>query len=391
MPYRRWTRLLAATLPSLGLLGAAAVEAQRGLTLASFPPLPDRRLPGLSIVVAARDEAGSVTQALNSLLDQDYPDLEVVFVNDRSSDGTGELADAVKASHPRADRLTVIHNQELPDGWLGKVHALHRGVKATRHPLVLLTDADIHFSHDALRRAVTAQQVLGADHLAAAPRFEAQGFWEPVLVAYFFVLFAARFQPSAVHRKKERFVGVGAFNMVRREKLEEMGWLEPLRLQVVDDLHLGRMVKARGYRQFALLARDAISVRWFCGLMGVVRGLEKNAYAGLNYRWDYALAAALVSAWPLWTLALIASYASPAWALAWYGFQVGVGGLAAHATGVPRWAGVGFPLAGPILGFTMLRSAWLAEGRGAVVWRGTSYALADLRQAHQSFVERERL
>jgi glycosyltransferase involved in cell wall biosynthesis len=375
----------------VGLLGLGFYEARRGLILAAFPPLPDERLPGLSIVVAARDEAESVAAALSSLLDQDYPDLEVILVDDRSSDGTSQIADQVKREHPRADRLLVIHNRELPTGWLGKVHALHLGVQASRHPLVLLTDADVNFSHDALRRAVTAQQVLGADHLAIAPRFEVRGFWEPVLVAYFFVLFTLRFQPSAVHRKKSTFVGVGAFNMVTRPMLERLGWLEPLRLQVVDDLHLGRMVKSRGGRQFAMLGQQSISVRWFRGLGGVVKGLEKNAYAGLNYNPALALAASVFAACPFWSLLLILWQAGPGWAAAWYLFQVAVGGMASKAAGVPAWSGVAFPFAGLILAYTMLRSTILAEHRSAIIWRDTRYSLTDLRQAHHEFVEREKV
>lgn len=361
------------------------------MTLRSFPPLPDDRLPALSIVIAARDEAASIGTALSTLLDQDYPQLEVILVDDRSSDGTSEIADHVKRTHPRAERLTVIHNRELPDGWLGKVHALHLGVQATRHPLILLTDADIHYSPDALRRAVTAQQVLGADHLAVAPRFEVSGFWEPVLVAYFFVLFSARYQPSTVHRKKKKFVGVGAFNLLTRSMLERLEWLEPLRLQVVDDLHLGRMAKARGGRQFALLGQEAMSVHWFYGLRGVVTGLEKNAYAGLNYNWPFAIAASMFSALPFWSILVLLAYAGVGWALAWYGFQVLMGALSAKATGVPSWSGVAFPAAGLILAYVMLRSTWLAERRQAIIWRETRYPLDQLRQAHREFVARERV
>ena len=386
-----WLKMACGLVPPLGLLGAGLREARRGMRLQSFPPLPDDRLPGLSIVVAARDEAGSVGAALTSLLDQDYPELEVVLVDDRSSDGTSAIADEVARTHPRAYRLTVIHNKELPRGWLGKVHALHLGVQATRYPLVLLTDADVHYSHDALRRAVTAQQVLQADHLAVAPRFEVSGFWEPVLVAYFFVLFAARYQPSTVHRKKKRFVGIGAFNLITREMLERMEWLEPLRMQVVDDLHLGLMAKARGGRQFALLGQETMSVHWFHGLTGVVKGLKKNAYAGLNYNLPFALAASIFAALPFWSIFVIAAYGGAGWAMAWYLFQVMVGALSAKATGVPLWSGVAFPAAGLVLAYTMLRSMWLAERRGAIIWRDTRYSLAELRQAHHEFVARERL
>ncbi len=361
------------------------------MSLSLFEPLPDERLPALSIVVAAKDEAERVEEALNSLLCLDYPEFEVIFIDDRSSDGTSEIAQRLQDEHPQRERLKVIINRELPEGWLGKVHALHLGVKAARHPLVLLTDADVTYSPLALRRAVTAQQVLGADHLPVAPRFEVSGFWEPVLVAYFFVLFTARFQPSTVHRKKDRFVGVGAFNLVTRECLERLEYLEPLKLQVVDDIHLGRMVKARGCRQFALLGQDELSVHWFSGLNGVVRGLEKNAYAGLDYHFPTAVAAAVFSAAPFWTILLLFWKAGWSWALVWYLFQIGLGTLAAIGTGVGAWTGAAFPLAGLVLAYTMLRSAILAESRQAIVWRGTRYELKELRRAHQEFVAREKL
>lgn len=378
-------------LAPLAILARGYREARSSMSLSLFEPLPEERLPPLSLVVAARDEAEGIRNALTSLLAQDYPQLEIIFVDDRSSDGTSELADRLQKEHPRGDRLTVIHNRELPDGWLGKVHALHLGVKASRHPLVLLTDADVIYAPLALRRAVTAQQVLNADHLPVAPRFIVSGFWEPLLVSYFFVLFTARFQPSTVHRKKDRFVGVGAFNLLTRECLERLEYLEPLKLQVVDDLHLGRMVKARGLRQFALLGQNELSVHWFSGLHGVIKGLEKNAYAGLNYSPLTTLAAALVSSAPFWTIPLLAYKAGWGYALAWYLFQIGVGLLAAWGTGVGIWTGAAFPLAGLVLGYTMLRSAFLAERRRAIIWRGTRYPLSQLRQAHHDFVKREKL
>jgi glycosyltransferase involved in cell wall biosynthesis len=378
-------------LPPLAILAAALKEAKAGMRLGSFPALPDHRLPGLSIVVAARDEAESVGPALASLLEQDYPELEVVLVDDRSSDGTSQIADDLKLVHPRADRLTVIHNRELPEGWLGKVHAMHLGARASRYPLVLFTDADISFSPDALKKAVTAQQVLAADHLAVAPRFTVSGFWEPVLVAYFLVLFTARYRPATVHRKKSRFAGVGAFNLLTRPWLERLEWLEPLRLQVLDDMHLGRMVKARGGRQFALLGQEELSVRWFSGLRGVVHGLEKNAYAGLGYNPLLAVLASVLVAGPFWSILLLGWQLSWGWAAAWYGLQLVAGTIAARASGVQAWVGAAFPLAGLVLAYTMLRSGWLAERRRAIVWRQTRYPLAELRRAQREFVTRERL
>lgn len=361
------------------------------LTLDLFPPLPDSRLPALSIVVAARDEEEATEAALRSLLELDYPDWEVIFVDDRSSDATADIAERLQASHPQGFRLQVIRNRHLPEGWLGKVHALHLGVQRSRHPLLLLTDADVRFRPEALRRAVTAQQVLAADHLAVAPGFELRGFWEPALVTYFLLAFSLRYRPWAVHRDRKRYVGVGAFNLLTRETLMAVERLEPLRLQVVDDLQLGRMVKARGRRQFAILGHHGLEVRWFQGLSGLVHGLEKNAYAGLDYRPEMALATSLAAAAPCWSLVLIAGLFSPAWAALGYAVQMAIGALVARASGGRPWSGALLPLAGLVLAFTILRSAWLAERRQAIVWRQTRYPLPDLRRALREFNRREAL
>ena len=113
------------------------------LGLEHFEALPDEDLPGISVIVAARDEERMVEAALRSLLELDYPDLEIVFVDDRSADRTGEIANALSHSHPRGDRLKVLSCRELPSGWLGKLHALHLGTKAATKSLILLTDADV--------------------------------------------------------------------------------------------------------------------------------------------------------------------------------------------------------------------------------------------------------
>src|SRR6185369_2740694 len=104
-----------------------------------------------SVVVPACNEARTIERALTSLLAQDYPDLEIVLVDDRSSDETGAIIEHLAASDRR---ISAIHVRELPAGWLGKVHALQRGLERARGELVLFTDADIHFAPGALRRAV---------------------------------------------------------------------------------------------------------------------------------------------------------------------------------------------------------------------------------------------
>ena len=378
-------------LPALGLgaLLSLAGETRRLLRLEQFPPLPPQRLPALSIVVAARDEAATVGPAVASLLDLGYPDLEIVFVDDRSTDGTAEAVRRVAEGHPRGHRLHLLENRELPDGWLGKVHALHLGARACRHDLVLLTDADVIFAPEALRRAVTAQQVLGADHLAVLPRVEVRGFWEPTLVAFLASIFMVLFRPASLHRSRYRFLGVGAFTLLTRSMLEQLGGLEPLQLQVVDDGFLGMMVKARGGRQFVLMGQEQMSLRWFHGLGGLVRGLEKNAYAATGYRPLLAVLSALATSSLLWLPLLVSGLGSPLWGALLYLFFALDGLLVARASRAPLWPALTHPRAGGDSGSARRRAAGRAEPRKAVVWRGTAYPLATLREAHHAFFKAE--
>ncbi|MCA9775764.1 MAG: glycosyltransferase [Candidatus Eremiobacteraeota bacterium] len=356
------------------------------LGLEHFEALPDQELPGISVIIAARDEERVVEAALVSLLELDYPDLEVVFVDDRSVDRTGEIAKTLAENHPGGSRLKVITCRELPSGWLGKMHALHLGTKASTKPLVLLTDADVVFERDSLKRAASAQQVLQTDHLAVAPLIETSGFWEPALVSFFLVMFVAKFRPSRVHRDRKRFVGVGAFNMLTRQALERVEYLEPLRLQVIEDVHLGRLVKSRGMTQFCLISGDSIRVRWVEGLRGVVTGLEKNSYAGLDYSLPFSLAAIPIVAVPFWLPVALFILGLKGWAASYMLFCFLVGALIPRNFHLPTWVGLTFPLSALVLAYTFARSVWITEKQGGVIWRGTLYPLEELRAAHREFV-----
>ena len=356
------------------------------MLLTHFEALPDEDLPGLSVVIAARDEEHVVKRALESLLELDYPDLEVVFVDDRSSDRTGEIARELTENHQSGHKLKVLSCKRLPPHWLGKMHALHLGIESTTKPLILLTDADVVFGSQSLRIAASAQRVLDADHLVVAPHIETRGFWEPALVGLFLIMFAARFQPTRVHRERKKFVGVGAFNLLTRQAMERCESLEPLRMQVIDDVHLGRLVKSRGLNQFCLIADDYIKVRWIEGLWGCIKGLEKNAYAGMNYSLPFSMFSILMVCSPLWFPLLLVWLGHAGWALGYLFFCFLLGLLIPRSCRIPRWVGLTFPLTSVVLAFTFLRSVWLAEKRQGVEWRGTVYPLKELRKAHNRFV-----
>lgn len=374
------------TLGACVFLLLAYREKTRNLTLSHFVTLPDEELPSLSIVVAAKDEQETIGAALDSLLALDYPDLEIILVDDRSEDETLQIAREKAAAHPRGERLTLIANRELPQGWLGKVHGLHLGVKASSKDLVLLTDADVVFESGSLKRALSAQKVLACDHLVVAPQIVTKGFWEPLLVGFFLIMFAVRFRPNRVHRDKKSYVGIGAFNLLTRSALQACGQLEPLRLQVTDDVHLGRLVKSQGMSQYCLVAEDRIKVRWFEGLWGCISGLEKNAYAGMNYSLPFALMGVLFVATPLWLPFTLTCLGYSHWALVYIGFTILLGLSIPDSCLLPKWVAFLFPLASLVLTLTFARSVVLAESRRGIVWRNTHYELEALRKEHWRFL-----
>lgn len=368
-------------------LVAAFRKRKQTLTLSHFITFPDEELPGLSVVIAAKDEDKTIGPALESLLNLDYPDFEIILVEDRSEDQTLQLARDVKSKHVRGDRLKILANKELPTGWLGKVHAQHLGCKASTKPLILLTDADVVFQPGSLKRAVSARQLLKCDHFVVAPKIEISGFWEPLLVAFFLIMFALRFQPSYVHRRKKSYVGIGAFNMITRETLERCDFLEPLRMQVTDDVHLGRLVKSLDMSQYCVVAEERISVRWVDGLRGCILGLEKNGYAGLEYSPPFA-AIMIASLFTPLLLPLSLVWAGyPFWAGAYLLFLFLVGCTIPPSCEIPKWVGLLFPLASVVLAYIFARSALIAEKNKGINWRNTRYSLDELRAEHHRFIK----
>jgi hypothetical protein len=344
-------------------------------------PAPGGGLPRLSIVVPARNEEATVEPAMRTLLALDYPDLEIVAVDDRSTDRTGEILDRLATGDPR---LRVLHVRELPSGWLGKNHALHAATAVAAGPWILFTDADVHFEPTALRRAVGFAEARRADHLVVLPEVVAVGFWEQLFLSFFWTLFASRFRPWKVSDPGSRDnVGVGAFNLVRAGAYCRAGGHAALRLEVLDDLMLGRRLKETGSRQECAFSGGLVRVRWLHGLGGIVEGLTKNVFAVLRFRLPMAIGAALMflllAVWPAAGI-----FVGPPGARILCGavlaLMVASMAAAPPTTRVSPLYGLGFPLAGVIFIYIILRSALRTYTQGGVVWRGTLYPLSELRK-----------
>jgi glycosyltransferase involved in cell wall biosynthesis len=344
--------------------------------------MPDpKEWPKVSVVVPARDEAERIEEALRSLARMDYPDFEIIAVDDRSGDGTGAIMDRVAAEEPRVD---VLHVTSMPEGWLGKCHAMHVGARRATGEILLFTDGDVVFAPDTLRLAVRYLDGRRLDHLALMPGMIPGGYWEDALKIYFAMVFIWGLSAWAVDSpSKDFYVGIGAFNLVRRAAYEGFGSHEALRLEVADDLMLGKRIKQAGYRQEALIAPSHMRLRWLEGVRGVVRGLEKNGFAAIGYSVPFLL---------FLTAFVVCFYAVPYLGILFFRDARVIGYVATvllmhgtfgyfasfHRNG---WLfAPALPVAAFLYLFSVWRSAVLTLRRKGVVWRDTFYPLEVLKR-----------
>jgi hypothetical protein len=349
--------------------------------LSAAEPLRDRKCPRVSVIFSARDEEEKLPRALESMLALDYPDYEIIAVNDRSGDRTGEILDAAARRDPR---LKVAHIRELPPGWLGKPHGLQRGYEAATSEWLVFTDGDVRFAPDLLRRALAVAEKNGWEHLTLLGRLELEGFWEKTVVTYFAMGFTARFRPWRVpDAKSSAFMGVGAFQMVRREAYERSGTHKRLAMEVIDDMKLGKIVKQAGARSGVALAEDSTVVRWHAGIGNVIRGVEKNFFAGANYSLAQA-AAQLVSIVVMSILPFAGVFLFESWPRAFAAVAAATCAIihcaTAHHAKAGALHGLAHPLAAVVFAYMLVRSTALTLWQGGIGWRGTFYPLEELRK-----------
>jgi glycosyltransferase involved in cell wall biosynthesis len=349
--------------------------------LAAVAAPEPRQWPRVSIVFAARNEGTTLGAAVPTLLALDYPDFEVIAVDDRSEDNTGTLLDELAARDPR---LRVDHIRALPPGWLGKNHALHHGAGRASGDWILFTDADIHFARGVLRRAVAAAEAERLDLLAAVPQLHERGLLLGACVNAFSFLLMLALQPWRIREPRAAAHGsVGAFGLVRASCYRAVGGHERIRLRPDDDIQLGKLCKQRGARCEMMYGAGAISVRWYDSVAAMVRGLTKNVYAGLDYRWwvPPLLAAAQVVG-VLGPCAALFATSGVAWMchLATVVVMLGLGVEQTKFTGGHRRYGLLLPYGIAVFGYIMLRSMVVTHATGGITWRGTHYRLAELKR-----------
>ena len=348
--------------------------------LGGVEALTEDELPRVSIVVAARDEERNIREAVGSMLAQDLPGLELVVVDDRSTDRTGPILDALAAADPR---LRVVHVRELPRGWLGKTHALDLGAAEASGELILFTDADIMMKPDTLRRAASFVQRERLDHLTMAPRIDMPGFLLSAFGVFFGICFLLFSRPWQARNPRSRsHIGIGAFNMVRAEPYRRIGRHRAIAMRPDDDMKLGKLVKKNGLRQDFLVGVDHVSVEWYRTLGEAVHGLRKNGFAGVDYRVSVVVFATLMQlatfVFPFLAIFITTGPTRLLYALT-VAIILGIYAGAAREQRSPVWGGILTPVLS-LLFITVLWNATLyALVHRGIEWRGTHYPLDELR------------
>lgn len=360
------------------------------MTVKKLPQLAEVRYrelpewPRLSVIVPACDEAETIEAATRSKLDSGYPNLEIVLIDDRSEDETGRIIDRLVGQD---SRIVAVHIDELPGGWLGKLNALHQGVKRATGEYLLFTDADVHFEQGALTRAVAYCRENQLGHLAVLPQGYRAGPLVDLACAFFWrMIFAAGTLWKVSDPASRVTAGVGAFNLVRRSAFDKTQGFEWLKMEPADDMALGMMMKNSGAGSAVLSGRGQVGVRLVRSLSEAVRSSEKGIMVHRFSLWRPAVVGLVlllleVSPYLAWipsgsvvppvigSVALVAGLASSL--------------LVARFMGNPVLPAVLHSLGALLMIGAMVKSGVAAARRGGLVWRGTFYPKEKLLEARR--------
>ena len=335
-------------------------------------PGPQKR-PTVSVVVTACNEMDTIEAALKSLLALDYAPLEIIVVNDRSTDDTGTIIDDVIRDH---EHVRVIHNTDLPKGWLGKVHALELGQNESSGDWLLFTDADVVYQPGVIEKAVMYAEKEALDHLSLIPKMLTRTWPLDITVCAFTQLGAHK-----VFGLNPIPFGAGAFNLVRRSALQRSPGLSWLKMEVADDAGLALLIADSGGTSRVQTALDDLEIVWYPTLRAMFHGLEKNAGLLVSQGHPWRVFAVWLIGTGMVALPFIGAGLNP---MMWPAFLVGIG---AYILATLRlrirfdtrpWLSVLAPLGFVLVGSCGLWSIIQILRRGGIDWRGTFYPWNDL-------------
>jgi len=256
--------------------------------------LPDPA-PRVSVIVPARNEEKNIPRCLEGLLAQDYPNLEIIVVEDRSSDRTGEVVDAFRE---RDGRVRKVMGAPLEKGWLGKSHAAHQGCRAATGEWLLFVDADTWLHPRGVTASMGHVLQKNVDMLSLYPHFVCESFWEKVIQPAVGRMILISGPVDFVNSRRRIFriftMAIGQFLLFRRSVYEAVGGHEAIRDRVVEDVELSRAVKRAGYHLNFLYGTDVLNTRMYKTFTELWRGWSRSFYPAMGHNPVLAILQALL-------------------------------------------------------------------------------------------------
>lgn len=342
--------------------------------------LPDEKLPSISIIFSALNEEKDIEEALTTLLQLDYPQLEIIAVNDRSSDQTPAILNRLKQHQ---SRLRVFHIDELPEGWLGKNHALSFASKHARGEWLLFTDADVMMKPDTLRLAMSYVAERKLDHLTIFEHHVRKTFWLKILLLGHYMTYSIVMNPWRIrYAWSKKSLGHGAFNLVSKKVYVSCGGHRAIAMECMDDLKLGEIIKKNGYRQDTVDGRDFVKKEWYKSLSDMVDGVKKNSFSYFKYRPFGTLLAILFAfiffVWPFFGMFL----KGPVGYINMFNVAITlfISLYVAKKFRLNRIYSIFYPFGICILLYTVLNSLISTYKNKGVIWRGTFYSIKKLKK-----------
>jgi len=343
--------------------------------------------PLVSIIVAAKDEEDNIESCVNCILQQGYPEFELIVVDDRSEDRTPEILRRLSQTD---QRLSIIRIDELAPGWTGKNHALHQGTLAARGEWFLFVDADSHLSPSNLSSALSYARLHKVDMLSLIPVLRNKTFWEKVLVPYLSGILLLRFPLAKVNDPGKKIaLAIGQYILIHRRAYELIGGHEAVRSMLLEDITMARRIKERGLNLHLAFGREVLSNRMYTGLKDIWRGWVRIFYmAFVQRKCSFSTALFLIPLLVLFPaaspiIAIVHLLVSPgfwAWGLLALAILVNIVLITALGKFYRMSSGEGFgaifyPLAGAI-GLSIVFAVCVKIlFQRPISWRGTTYSL----------------
>jgi glycosyltransferase involved in cell wall biosynthesis len=362
------------------------IQKHHGFLLTGDYAGPPADAPFISVLVAAKDEEEVIEQCVRTILDQDYPNYEVIVCNDRSNDRTAEIVQAIADED---DRLTLVNITNLPEGWFGKNNAMQTGIKQARGEYIVMIDADCRqVSRRTLSTAVQYALDNDTDMLSVFPELEMKGFWENVLQPVASAIMVIWFQPDRINNpKRQAAYANGAFMMIKRDIYEAIGTHEVVKTELNEDMRMAWLVKQRGFKLRVVRSQDLYLVRMYTSFKQMIRGWSRIFFGtfGTPRRLFTTLTLMLVMNLMPWAIG------ATAWTLALTGAATGWFTVAGAATAVMAlqlaaifryfrlirgcpWLFWIYPVACLIMTWCLLISISKLRPGATVVWKSTPYA-----------------